>query len=174
MRRIIGILCLGTAFGCAVAPMKTYDFNPVARVDADFEAVWAAATEYFVVAEIPIEMIEKDSGLIVGAWMNAADETGQQEDKTMCDCGPMYANQVSRWTRGKVTALVQKVGEGSCDLRVTCTYEQHRTPGEGDRREVVKCNSTGSVEKAVQDYVLAKIRGAAPASVRAFKPAKAQ
>ncbi len=173
MRKVSWIAFLGTMFGCAVAPMKTYDFNPVARVEADFETVWAAATEYFVVAEIPIDMMQKDSGLIAGGWMNTADEKGEREDKTICDCGPMYADQVSRWTRGKVTVLVQKAGDGSCDLRVTCSYEQHRTPSQADRREIVKCNSTGYVEKAVQDYVLAKVQGAAPASVRAFKPGKA-
>ncbi len=169
MRAVFLIICLGAFLGCAVAPMKTYNFNPVARVDADFESVWAAATEYFVVAGLPIGMLQKESGLIASGWINAADEAGRGEDKTVCDCGPLYTHTVSRWVRGKVTVLVQTLGDRSCDLRVTCAYEQYRAPDQGGRGEVVGCNSTGGLEKSVQDYVLAKVQGAALPPVRAFK-----
>jgi len=173
MHRSAWILFVGLLLGCAVTPAKTYDFNPVANIDSDYEKVWAAVIEYFVVSELPIEMIQKDSGLIVTEWMNAGDETGQMENRTICDCGPSYAHTVLPWTRGRFSVFVRRLDDGSCDLRVTCTYQQYRASDQGGRGEVVGCNSTGGLEKAVQDYVLAKVRGSALPQVQVFKPGKA-
>lgn len=173
MRKIVWIFSLALLFGCAIAPAKTYDFNPVANIDSDFEKVWTAVIEYFVVADLPIAMIQKDSGLIVTGWMNAADQSGKQEDKTICDCGMSLALSVSPWTRGKFSVFVKKLDDGSCDLRVTCTYQQYRTLGAGERGEIVECNSPGGLEKIVQDYVLAKVQGNALPQVQVFKPGKA-
>ena len=152
--------------------MKTYDFNPVSTIDSDFDNVWSAVIEYFVAAGLPIATIQKDSGLIVTEWMNAENTTGQLENKTICDCGPAYAHTVLPWTRGKFSVFVKRLDDGASEMRVSCTFQQYRAPDQGGRGEVVGCNSTGSLEKAFQEFVLAKVHGTAPPQVQAFRPGK--
>lgn len=164
----VPIVCL--MFGCATAPAK-FTFNPVAELTGDFETVWSAIVEYFAIGNLPIQTIEKDSGLIVTSWMDASTISGSSEDKRLCDCGGSGLTS-PRWTRGKFSIFVKRVAEGRIDLRVTCTYEQYRVFA--DAASTVLCNSTGYLEDGLHEYVRAKLAETAAPEIPTFKPGQSQ
>jgi len=168
MRRLLPLFLLLVCLGCATAPPK-FEFNPVATIKGDYDKTWAAIVEYFAVGNLPIKTIEKDSGLIVSDWMDASDGTGMREDKTICDCGGAGLT-IQKWTRGKFSVFAKKIDDSSCDMRVTCTYQQYRTFS--DAGNTVNCNSNGNLEKMLHDYVRAKVEGTALPEVPNFRPGK--
>ena len=151
--------------GCATPP-KTYDFDPVAVVDADFDTVWSTLVEYFAISSLPIQTIEKDSGLIVTSWMNASSGYGEADER-FCDCGGAGL-AITHWTRGKFNVFAKSVGDGRTQLRVTCTYQQHRELL--DTYGTVSCVSTGFLECQLHEYVRAKVGGGAVPPVPTFAP----
>ena len=84
--------------GCATAP-KEFAFDPTVTIDASYDAVWAAVVEFFAIGSLPIDTIEKDSGLIVTSWMDAG-KGPHEENKDYCDCGSAGMG-TKEWTRGK-------------------------------------------------------------------------
>ena len=170
MRKLAVVLVVAVSAimvaGCATAP-KSYHFDPVAVVEADFDAVWSAVVEYFAISSLPIDTIEKDSGLIVTSWMDASRGYGGSENKTICDCGGA-GMMITHWARGKFNVFVKEAGGGGVELRVTCTYQQRRELMESF--STVNCPSTGHLEKQVHDYVRAKVGDGAAPSVPTFTP----
>ena len=160
------VLFLFLSAGCATAP-ATFEFDPTANVEGDYDQVWSSVVEYFVLGDLPIKMIEKDSGLIVTEWMDAGSVSAAGEDKTYCDCGGSgMSTQV--WTRGKFSVFAKKIPGGGVDLRVTCTYQQQRYFM--DSYTLVDCNSTGKQESLVHEYVKAKAAGSHLPTIPQFKP----
>ena len=166
------VVCVATLFllGCAVAPPKEFQVNPVVTIPGDFDAVWPAVVEYFATTNLPIKTIEKDSGLIVTEWFDASEKPGWgKEDKTLCDCGLAPKIVALQWNRGKFSVFVKQTSAGEIALRVTCAYQQLRTFL--DEYRVVNCNSTGYVESQLHQYVMARVTGVATPEVPTFKPA---
>lgn len=164
MKRLLIVSLLFFVY-CATAPPK-YEFNPVATIDADFDAAWTAVVEYFAIGSLPVNTIEKDSGLIVTSWMDAS-INGMKEDKTFCDCGGAGL-AIPQWTRGRFNIFVKKLPAGGIDLRVTCTYQQRRSFM--DSYNTVNCESTGHLESAIHDYVRAKTLGLEMPEIPSFTP----
>ena len=150
------ILC-----GCAAGSLpQTYEFNPTATITTDYDAAWGALIEYFAIASLPIETIEKDSGLVVTSWMDAA-------NTSYCDCGsPGMAT--APWTRGKFNVFVQDTPEG-IKVRVTCTYQQQIQFL--DYVTVNNCNSTGELEAQLHNYIQARTSKQPLPDVPTFAPA---
>lgn len=167
---LTGLLSASLLFGCATAPPK-FDFNPVASFSGDYDAAWSAVVEYFAVGNLPIQTIERDSGIIVSNWMDASDAIGFKEDKTFCDCGGAGIS-TPEWTRGKFNVFLKRTGEGALDLRVTCTYEQRRSfGGEG---AIVRCNSTGHLEASLHNYVMAELGQGISPEIPSFRPGRSE
>ena len=159
---VVSLLLLG---GCATPP-KTYDFDPVAVINADFDTVWSTLVEYFAISSLPIDTIEKDSGLIVTSWMNASKGYGAADER-FCDCGGSGL-AITHWTRGKFNVFVKEAAGGGIELRVTCTYQQRREVLE--TYGTVACPSTGCLEAQLHDYVKAKVGGGVAPPVPTFTP----
>ena len=161
----IGIIFVLVA-GCATPP-KTYEFDPVIVIDSDFDSVWSAVVEYFAIGSLPIDIIEKDSGIIVSSWMNASGSNIGKEDKTYCDCGGSGLG-IIHWSRGKFNVFVKPVADGGTELRVTCNYQQRRELM--DVYKTVNCASTGYLEHQLHEYVSAKVQGVTPPGLPSFTP----
>ena len=165
MRSALLLLVAFAIVGCTSTPPPEFDFEPVATIDGEFDAVWAAVIEYFVVGDLPIATIEKASGLIVTGWMDAGDRTGIKiiEDRRFCDCGEPAYLTIRKWTRGKFSIFVSKGASGALDVRVTCIYEQRRSSA------IVNCNSTGYLEGQLHEYIQAKVNGTGAPKTPSFK-----
>lgn len=164
---LIGLFGL---FSCATAP-KVHIFDPIANLNGDYDTAWDAIVEFFAVSSLPISTIEKDSGLIVTDWMDASGSSGGTEGGQFTDCGGSGIT-VQIWTRGKFNVHLTEAAPGRIQLRVTCTYQACRIFGEA--RAVINCNSTGFLEKALHEYVRARLSGDPVPEVDVFLPAPAQ
>ena len=165
------LLCAFLSFvvlGCAAPPPK-YDFNPVATINGNYDDVWTAVVEYFAVGSLPIQTIEKASGLVVTGWMRAG-ESYVGEDKTFCDCGKKSALATYMWTRGKFNIFIKNLSDDTVDMRVTCTFQQNR----GTYGGIVDCNSTGYLEEQLHAYVQAKVSGQTPPQIPSFQPGESE
>ena len=168
-RICVTLLILLFVSGCATAPKK-YDFNPVCSLEGSYDEVWNALVEYFAIANLPINTIEKDSGLIVTSWMDASSGAGS-EDKTICDCGGSGI-AIPQWSRGKFSVFVKVTPSGTVDLRVTCTYQQGRKFM--DAFATVVCESTGHLENNIHEYVRARATGLESPDIPIFSPGHEQ
>lgn len=151
MRKCIAIvgLMIFVFAGCATAPkprtiVKAFDFTN------DYDAVWSATVETFAELNLPIDNMEKDSGLITTDWI---DFTGTGND-VYCDCGGLgLAIENSR--QGKFNVFVKEAATGST-VKVNCTYQQ--TASLGDTRVNRNCVSTGGLESIVAESIGDKLK----------------
>lgn len=167
--RLLCVLPVLSFTGCAGSPPKVVAFDPVAKYEADFDQVWEPVVEFFAVGNLPIDTIEKDSGLIVTSWMDAGSGgIEHKENEHFCDCGKPGFMGHKIWTRGKFSIHVKSAPQDGTELRVTCTFQQNQL--DGAKEVVVNCASTGNLEKQIHGYVRAKIAGEQVPDVPTFAP----
>lgn len=126
---------------CATAPppRKIISSFPIEK---PFDEVWSALIETFADLQLPIQNMEKASGLITTDWI---DFTGQTNED-YCDCGGLGLNiEVNRL--GKFNVFVKKTTDNSCEVKVNCMFEQ--TIKFGDVVSKRKCVSTGNLEAEI-------------------------
>ncbi|MHA1331777.1 MAG: hypothetical protein ACTSR2_11940 [Candidatus Hodarchaeales archaeon] len=146
---LLGLLCI-FFLGCATAPPPRQIQN-IFTVEADFDKVWTALIDTFADLQVPIENMEKDSGLIITDWI---DITGQTNED-YCDCGGLgIFSEVARL--GKFNVFVKKLTENSCELRVNCQFQQ--TIEFGEERSARRCVSTGNLEAEIYRIIDSKVR----------------
>lgn len=147
---LVTVLFISFLAACASAPAPRTIVNSFA-IEADYDAVWSALIETFAELQLPIENMEKDSGLITTDWIEFTGQTNEG----YCDCGGLGINiEVNRL--GKFNVFVKKVTENSSEMTVNCMYEQ--TIRFGDTVNRRKCISTGNLEQEMRDLVTSKIR----------------
>ena len=144
------LVCL-FIYGCATAPLPRQIVNTF-PIDKPFDDVWQALVESFSELQLPIDNIEKDSGLITTDWI---DFTGQK-NTDYCDCGGLGMS-IEQSRVGKFNVFVKKVTEDSCEIRVNCMYEQTIQEAITDAIIVRKCVSTGKLEAAMFDLIKSKL-----------------
>ena len=134
--------------GCATAP-KPHVFDPVARFTTDFDHAWSATIETFAEMNLPIQNMEKASGLVTTDWISFAGDA----NSGYADCGGTGL-AIERDRQGKFNVYVKTV-EGSVDVRVTTTYRQMRSLGSSSGW--VNCQSTGQLEERIHGMIQQKI-----------------
>lgn len=145
----IGIIC-AIAAGCAAAP-KARVIQDAFPIEGEYDKVWAAVVETFAELQIPIDNMEKDSGLITTDWIDFSGQTNED----YCDCGSLGINtEVNR--TGRFNVFVRKVSEKSCEMRVNTMYEQRFRFGNGPLYKRT-CVSTGNLEKETYAMVVEKL-----------------
>ena len=144
------LVCL-FIYGCATAPLPRQIVNTF-PIDKPFDDVWQALVESFSELQLPIDNIEKDSGLITTDWI---DFTGQK-NTDYCDCGGLGMS-IEQSRVGKFNVFVKKITEDSCEIRVNCMYEQTIQEPITDVITVRKCVSTGKLEAAMFDLIKSKL-----------------
>ncbi len=143
-------LLLVTMFcGCATAPAPRTIVNAFS-FDASMDDVWSATVETFAELNLPIDNMEKDSGLITTDWISFSGSG----NKEWCDCGGLgMAIEDSR--SGKFNVFVKQTGT-TVSLRVNCQFQQRaHLGGTYVNRE---CVSTGALEARLNDLVGSKLK----------------
>jgi hypothetical protein len=151
MRKCIAIVGLFIFLfsGCATAPKPRTIVNAF-DYQNDYDAVWSATVETFAELNLPIDNMEKDSGLITTDWI---DFTGSGNE-AYCDCGGLgLAIENSR--QGKFNVFVKQAGTGS-SVKVNCMYQQ--TASLGDTRANRNCLSTGGLEARIAESIREKLK----------------
>jgi hypothetical protein len=126
-------------WNCAIAPapreiMKSFP------IEKPYDRVWSAVIETFAELQLPIQNMEKDSGLIITDWI---DFTGQKNED-YCDCGGLGINTEVRRS-GKLNVFVKKINENSCEIQVNTMFEQMIRFGDTAPTKR-NCVSTGNLE----------------------------
>lgn len=150
---IMGLICL-FFISCATAPAPRMIVDTF-LIEKHFDLVWQAVIESFAELQLPIQNMEKASGLITTDWI---DFTGQK-NTDYCDCGGLGANlEFSR--TGKFNVFVKKISENSYEIKVNCMYQQtHQFPPGKKRQSKVrrKCVSTGKLESDMFNLIKSKL-----------------
>ena len=144
------VVCL-FIYGCATAPAPRQIVNTF-PIKKPFDDVWQAVIESFSELQLPIDNMEKDSGLITTDWI---DFTGQK-NTDYCDCGGLGMT-IERRRVGKFNVFVKRITEDSCEIRVNCLYEQTIYESFSETTTVRKCVSTGKLEAAMFNLIKSKL-----------------
>lgn len=145
MRRIVIVLLLVAAFGCASAPRQAPERQPTS-VAASFGQTWDAAIDIFAAHNIPIKTLDRSSGLIVAEQSRV----GPSDVAKFADCGKRLMAVVTAGVTGDVgparadyNVLVR--GDSTrATVRVTAHFTEH-----SGRR----CTTRGVFESEVEAAV---------------------
>lgn len=149
MRKSSAILCLMFVFvgGCATAPAQRTVVNSFSYTTS-IDKVWSATVETFAELNLPIDNMEKDSGLITTDWINLTG-TGNKE---YCDCGGLGL-AIEEARRGKFNVFVKQVGS-EVAVRVNCQFQQ--TASLGGSTVNRECVSMGNLEARINSLISSK------------------
>jgi len=150
---ILGVICL-VFWSCTTAPVPRIIVNAF-PIGGSFDSVWQAVIETFAESMLPIENMEKDSGLITTGWISFPGQTNEGD----CDCGKlgMYVEQ-SR--EGKFNVFVKRIDADNQEVKITCSYQQKYYLAIDEDRQTLtrKCLSTGNLEAKLFGLIRSKAR----------------
>lgn len=150
---VLGFVCL-FLIACATAPVPRQIVNTF-PIEKSFDLVWQAVIESFAELQLPIQNMEKDSGLITTDWI---DFKGQK-NTDYCDCGGLGIN-VERSRNGRFNVFVKNISKNSCEIKVNCIYQQTIQPVTAKAWDAIstrKCISTGKLEKDMFELIKSKL-----------------
>lgn len=169
MRRVAAITGLVILAACAgdikFTPPAPREIQKTFLYDKPYDAVWQAAIEAIAEMNLPIDNLEKDSGLITISWQNFG---AQSASTGFCDCGRINAPsqysdgewipgrpnkeaggiETETWyVRGHFNIFVKPISESSCELTVNSVFET----------ENHTCVSTGRLEATLDKTIREKV-----------------
>ena len=160
--KALAIAALLTVAACVkVTPPRTAPVRPTMQVAAPFAATWDAVIDLFASRNIPIQTLDRSSGLIV-AQMSFVPEHGAP---AWADCGTRSIPGVSSLevrterlapTHAEMNILVRSTDAGST-VRATVRWTR-RGP---DVPEPLLCETTNVWESALEDGIRAAAERAA-------------
>jgi uncharacterized lipoprotein len=150
------LLFLGLCFimACATAPAPRTIVNAF-PVNQPFEKVWTAVIETFSDMNLPIQNMEKASGLVVTDWI---DFTQNQAWDRYTDCGKIGMTNAVQEKRGKFNVFVKKVSEESCEVRINALFSITELSNLTKTTSNAQCVSTGAFEADFLKLITDKIK----------------
>jgi uncharacterized lipoprotein len=153
MRKSVVLLaCIGLALvvyaqDTAQKPVITFQIaNPL-------DDVWQAVIETFSDLNIPLDKIEKDSGLITTDWIRLSDK---KTAKTYMNCREKGGALIADITRRvRFNVFIKKTEEGS-QIKINCNFQWISTARNGSVTE--DCTTTGVFEKKIFEAIEAKFK----------------
>jgi len=169
----IGIVLLMTS--CAdllpkFIPPQPRQIQNTFPVDKPFDSVWQAVIEAFAELNLPIDNLERDSGLITTDWINFQE---QNPENGYCDCGKVLIPQSSSpdWimgrpikeedvtaktyttfkVRGRFNVFVKESEQGPCEIKINSIFE---TDFDTEQKS---CLSTGRLEASLYKIIQKKL-----------------
>jgi len=147
---VLGLACL-MIYSCATAPAPR-QITKAFPIEATFDEVWPAVIESFAELNLPIQNVEKDSGLITTDWISF---TGQK-NTDYCDCGGLGIS-VERSREGRFNVFVKRTSDSSCEVVVNCIYRQTLETIKGTLAGTRSCVSTGILEADMFEIIKSKL-----------------
>jgi len=137
--------------GTAPAPRQIVKAFPI---EAPFDEVWQALIESFAELQLPIQNMEKDSGLISTDWI---DFTGQK-NTDYADCGKHRFGIKEGSRSGRFNVFVKRTSDNSCEVKVNCMYRWTLVSLMGEFAERRSCISTGNLEAEMFELIKSKLK----------------
>ena len=139
MRFVLLVALAATLAGCAVAPPQ-YTFDKSWSIEHDYDKVWAAIIDILAEHNIPIQTIEKDSGLLVTEWISLGFPAKWMD--TIVDCGTAGILTVGNRSL-RFNMVLREQGESS-RLTINCNFMEFRSYG--NQGGNTPCSSRGTME----------------------------
>lgn len=150
------VMLAGCMVGCFTMPKYIPPSHPTVAntftLDASFETVWTAVIETFADLNIPIDNLEKASGLITTDWLSM---------KEYGDCGAFQGGLAGPDPKrvpaeeGKFNVFVKSEGE-KVTMKINSIFR--RQTASSTRFE---CASTGLLEQRMEELIRSKVFGRA-------------
>lgn len=149
MKQAALTLTLAVVFcGCVKAPVRR-DIQNSSIMNGSFDSVWTGLIETFSDLNIPIETIEKASGLLVARAM------GRMFDN--CDCGSPGMLGLEN-VRGQFNVFVKTVEGGTMvKVNLICEGDLVNTLSSSASSSPATCYSTGKLEAEIISLVRSKL-----------------
>ena len=148
MKKKILTLAILSVFLCCYVPLPPPRIIQNSfPIDRPFDDVWIVLIEIFVEMNMPIDNMEKDSGLITTGWIDFKGQTNEE----YCDCGSLGMSiEVNR--QGKFNVFVKKVTQNSCEVKVSCLFQQKHQFADSTIY-TKSCVSTGNFERQIFELI---------------------
>lgn len=119
-----------------------------------FDEVWTAVVDWFSESNIPIQQIERASGLIASEHRLGADEG-------LIDCGSVSSGDWTLVDSSRTANMNVRVREAGAGVTVTAdvfgrgsyTFANPMSPSNRQSVPVDRCESTGGLEAALFEYI---------------------
>lgn len=149
MRLAMMVLCcvLAMTLGCATAPAPHTIKNAFHFTDG-YDEVWAAVMESMAELSLPIQTLEKESGLIATDWISF-------EGLDACDCGSAGIMTDSD-RQGKFNIFAKRNAAGGVDVKINTVFQVRRSFDTTSR--VITCYSTGLLESKLNGWINDKLK----------------
>ena len=144
MKNFIFIMGFVLVAGCATAPVR-HDIQKSWTTPLDFDSVWSGVISVFADYGIPIQTLEKDSGIIISQTF------GLPKDQTNIDCGEPGL-EIVQGTGAKLTITIRSLESEGAQITINGQYQQRRY---FDRKTFyVQCFSRGILEQNFKEAIL--------------------
>lgn len=150
---VLGLMCF-MIYGCAGIAPAPRQIAKAFPIEAPFDEVWQAVIESFAELQLPIQNMEKDSGLITTDWI---DFSGQK-NTGYCDCGKPRFGLLEGSRSGRFNIFIKKTSGNSCEVNVNCMYRQTLVKLNGDFYKNKSCVSTGNLEAEMFELIKSKLK----------------
>jgi hypothetical protein len=138
---------LALTLGCATAP-KPRTIENAFHFDNSYDEIWTAVMESMADLNLPIQTLEKVSGLIATDWI------GFGYDKEVCDCGGSGI-AIDHERRGKFNIFVKQGAAGGVEVKINTVFQVQRELMH--EFSTVNCYSTGSLEAQLKTLISQKL-----------------
>ena len=135
---------------CATTPSRP-DIQHTFNYRASFENVWTALVDVFSDLDLPIEILEKDSGRINTEWFDI------EADTDFVDCGRQTPGELSFFS-GRISVVAREEGE-AMEVDITSTFRAAMREPADNRSYEIRCYSTGGWETLVSTHLQERIGG---------------
>lgn len=157
MKRFAAVVLVAVAattmIGCATVRPTPHQFAKTFQLGSNFDDVWAATVQTFAELNLPIESIEKESGLITTERILLGWES------EYCDCGKpgLFGTDFDRTVR--FNAFLRSDAGGAATLTINADFQVNRNNSMTETTTMVPCESTGVFELRIKDKVAEKLGG---------------
>lgn len=141
------------ASACASAP-QVYTFDNSRTYEASFDATWEAVIDFFASNNIPIQTVERDSGIVYAERQYAGPNSDVFAANADCDNGIGNVQTSS----ARFNVFVRRQGEGQTQVTVNTTYGQTIIAFMSYVPSAVPCRSTGRLETLILDDIERSVR----------------
>lgn len=156
MRVLLTIIIAIFLFSCASykAPQK-HKFDNVQTYNQSYDIVWSKVIRWFSEHNTPIKTIEKVSGIITTEYnLDAGSYTNY------ADCGKGGFGQSIKDLTGNFNIMVEKLDDSKTKVTINCFFksilETKSLSGSPPVNETINCNSIGTLEGEIIDYISQK------------------
>lgn len=156
MKTIVLFVLGAFLIGCATTQIVKPTIQDTDIIQASFDETWKAVIATLSEMALPIEAVEKDSGLVTTKFVNFA--SGWGEWKKLNGVAEVPKVMFATWSQGKYTLniFVTSLGENTTKVKVTTHIEAYE---DNVTNSWHVCYSKGIIESQIFNSVRSKIQG---------------